>query len=100
MNERGIIFLDAVLALAIILLLTLTIAPYIHFLNKEVTYAKQQLHASDVALNAVQYMRIYGGNSGVLEVNGTIYEWAYTQGELCVDYISVKERESYCIQKK
>lgn len=99
MNERGILTLDSLFGLAVIALLTLTIVPYIHYLNHHLSVAKQSLHASEVALMGAYQVKKFNTINGVHEIDSTIYKWQYDGNTICVDYKSNKGDETYCIDK-
>ena len=97
MNEKGIALLDSIITLSIILFITLTIVPFVNYLNREVTYAKQMLHASEVAYLGVSYAQSWGGDTGSHQIDGVHYQWIFRSSVVCVEFKSVKGEETYCI---
>lgn len=98
MNERGIVFLDSILVLAILLVIGLSMIPIVSFLKTEVHYAKQLVHASEVAYIGVSIVKFEQAVSGTHEIDHVVYEWVYDSNEICVEFESVKGEENYCIQ--
>jgi len=98
MNERGVVMLDSILALAIVMLICLSILPYASFLSTEVIYAKQMLHASEVALIGTSFVAKEDREAGHHVIDSVTYYWHYKPGEICVDFKSVKGDELYCVQ--
>ena len=98
MNERGMVILDSILVLAILLLISLSMVPAVSFLKVEVHYARQLVHASEVAYIGASKVKYEFAASGTHEIDGVLYRWFYNSQEICVDFESIKGEESYCIQ--
>lgn len=98
MNERGIVILDSILVLAIMLVIGFSIIPAVTFLKTEVHYAKQLVHASEVAYNGASIVQFEQVVTGKYEIDSVIYDWHYDGNGICVKFVSVKGDETYCIQ--
>lgn len=100
MNERGVVVLDSILVLAILLIIGLTIIPGVRFLQTEVYYARQLVHASEVAYNGASIVMHEHINRGTQIIESVTYDWQFNGDEICVNFMSIKGEERYCIYKE
>lgn len=98
MNERGVVILDSILVLAILLVIGISIIPAVTFLKTEVHYAKQFVHASEVAYKGASIVQFEQVVTGTHEIDSVAYHWHYDLNAICVEFTSVKGDETYCIQ--
>lgn len=97
MNERGVSFIETVLALSILFLLTLTIIPLAYKMQMDVEKQKAAYYASEVAYNGALLVKQYGVTYGTQQLGHILYEWAYDAGTICTNYHLGDEVIEQCI---
>lgn len=85
LNEKGSAFIEAILTLSILLVLISFLPLIIHL--KNFLYTKQMdLHASEVAYEAVLIATTVGITTGIKQIDETEYYWYFDGVTICVEY--------------
>ena len=97
MNEQGISFVETILAVAILFLITTTLIPMTHQMRTTIYTKKLELHASEVALNGALIVEQYGEQYGIQEIDNVLYHWIYAQNSICVQYENDNQTYEKCV---
>ncbi len=100
MNNKGISFVEALLTVVIIMLLTGSLIPINSQLNESLLISKLNLHVSQVAYNAAK--QITGGeiSNGFEMIERTDYRWTFDGQKLCVNYEFFEEVKMKCFTRE
>lgn len=97
MNEQGVSFIETMLALSILFLITLTLLPFSYTLQQTLHERIFVYHASEVAYNGAQLVKNYGQTVGVQRIDYILYEWRFDGREICVSYTYLQKGYEQCI---
>lgn len=97
MSEQGFSFVETIFAVVILFFLTSTLIPMTFYMKQQIVTQKLQMHAAEVAFNgAIKYQR-YGKIAGVQQIDGTYFNWSYSENSLCVIYNNGTKMDEYCV---
>ncbi|WP_052124111.1 hypothetical protein [Ureibacillus manganicus] len=96
MNNKGISFVETLLTVAIILVLTGFLIPLSSKLYESLFIKKLDLHVSEVAYNAAKQIKDKGINAGSVKIDDNNFQWSFDGQKLCVNYQLFKEVEMKC----
>lgn len=66
-------------------------------MKKQIIAERHEAHAAEVAfVAALKYTR-YGEESGVQQIEQTIYEWTLVENEMCVKYDYDGNEQMLCV---
>lgn len=99
MNEEGVSFVETILSVVILFVLTSGLIPMTHQLRTTLHNKKLEAHASEVALNGALLAQQYSVESGVQAVDEVVYTWTYQSGEICVEFTNLLEERRKCIDQ-
>lgn len=97
MNERGISFVETLLAMSILFLLTLTLIPLTYQMQAKVQKRVASYYASEVAYNGALLVQRYGVIEGTQQLNNILYEWRYDGQAICTKYRFDEEIFERCV---
>lgn len=97
MNERGISFIETLLAMSILFLLILTLIPFTYEMQATIQKRKLSYYASEVAYNGALLVQRYGIRQGTQQLNEILYEWVYDGRAICTKYYLNEEEIEQCI---
>ena len=86
MNERGISFIETILAVSILFLITLTLIPLTYDMQAAKRRQLASYYASEVAYNGALLVQRDGVTYGEQQLNGILYEWYYDGQAICTSY--------------
>lgn len=55
-------------------------------MEQRINVQKKQANAAEVAFNGALKFKRYQEMSGEQQINGTLYTWIYSEGQICVTY--------------
>lgn len=97
LNENGSSLIESVLTLAILFVVTSFLPLLFHL--KSVLYNKQtDLHASEVAYEAVLIANTKGVTTGIKQIDEVEYYWSFNGDSICVDYNNLLGERRKCIR--
>ncbi|MEO4052401.1 hypothetical protein [Solibacillus sp. CAU 1738] len=96
-NEKGLSFIEILLSIVIIICICGTLLPFSYHLQRTTINKELELHASEVALNGVRIVQLYGITGGVINIQQVEYKWNYTLGEICVSFNNLNEERVKCV---
>lgn len=97
MNERGISFVETLVAMSILCLLTLTLIPLTYQMQAKVQKHVASYYASEVAYNGALLVQRYSVMEGTQQVNNILYEWHYDGQAICTKYHFDEEVLKRCV---
>lgn len=100
MNNQGITLVETMLSLVILFILSATILPLAFKLQQHLYNEKLDLHASEVAYNAAQKIKLTNVHSGSFTIEDVLYNWHYDQKAICVSFSNLKGQEEKCIDSE
>lgn len=100
MNNKGISFVETLLTVVIILILTGSLIPLSSQLHKTLFVKKIDLHVSQVAYNAAKQIADIGTYTGSESIDNINYQWSFDGQKLCVNYELFNEVERRCFTQE
>ena len=99
MNCRGIAFVETLLTLAIILVITGSLIPLSYQLKSTLYNQKLELYASETALEAAKQIKAQLRFSGVKTIEKNEYQWTYDGEQICVQFQNLSGEQVKCINR-
>lgn len=99
LNESGSAFFEAILTLAILLVLT-SFLPLIFHLKSLLHNKQLDLHASEVAYEAILIATTVGVTTGIKQIDQTEYYWQFDGETICVHYSNGFGERRKCINQE
>lgn len=97
MNTRGIAFVETLLTLVIVLIITGSLVPLTYQLKATLHNQKLELHASEAALEAAKIINASSLFSGTFSIEQNEYDWTYDGEEICVQFQNLSGERVKCI---
>lgn len=97
MNERGISFVETLLAVSVLFLLTFTLIPFTYEMKATMQKQIASYYASEVSYNGALFVSKYGILQGTQQMNEIFYEWHYDGRGICTTYHFQEEEIERCI---
>ena len=99
MNCKGIAFVETLLTLAIILVITGSLIPLSYQLKTTLYNQKLELHASEAALDAARQIKAQSKHTGAQTIEQNEYQWTYDGEHICVQYQNLSGEQVKCINR-
>ncbi|QCR32843.1 hypothetical protein [Lysinibacillus sp. SGAir0095] len=99
MNCRGIAFVETLLSVAIVLIITSSLLPLSYRLKTTLYNEKVELHASETALEAVKLIRESLTLTGTKTIEGNDYQWKFDGDQICVQFKNLSGEQVKCINR-
>lgn len=96
MNEAGYSWPEAILTLAIMMLIFSTLLPVSFKMLVGLEDKKLEMRAKETLYQGAILFKTYGSESGLRVEDGIEYEWKATMNAVCVTYNSSKQQEVVC----
>lgn len=100
MNNKGVSFVETLLILAILLILSSTIVPLSAKLNESLYVRKLDLHVSQVAYNAAKQVSHLKISHGSEILDDKRYYWTFDGYKLCVNYYLSEKVQMKCFSQE
>lgn len=100
MNAKGISFVETLLTVVIIMMLTGSLIPLSSKLHETLQVKKIELHVSQVAYSAAKQIVDLGRNAGSEIIDKINYHWMFDGQKLCVNFQLLNEVEKRCFTQK
>lgn len=98
MNEEGYSWPEAVLTLAVIMIVFYTLLPLATSMTVRLHLNKLEMYAAETALQGAIYFHAYGLIEGNRQFGGVNYHWVIEEQSVCVSYKLNEEKIVKCIQ--
>lgn len=98
LNEEGISFVETLLTVVILFTIASTIIPISSHFKTNLYDKKLELHASEVAYEAVKMVLHDQRLSGIKEIDQVKYYWSFDGQQICVEFNNSKEVKTKCIK--
>lgn len=99
LNEKGSSYLEALLTLSILLALT-SVLPIVNYLKHSLYNKTLELHASEVAYEALKIVQTKGEFVGKKQIENTEYVWEFDGETICVKFQNLDEERRKCINRE
>lgn len=98
MNEKGYSWPEAVLTLAVVMLIFGSLLPYSLRLKDQLERKKVSMYAAETLFHATFLHHSYGYQHGKRFIGNVTFEWEYTDNKLCVHYDLQGKGYDRCIE--
>ncbi|PIC65313.1 hypothetical protein CSV79_01440 [Sporosarcina sp. P13] len=97
MNEKGQSWPEAMLSLAIIMVIFSSLLPMAMKLTTSVVAKKHAMIAAQTSYQAAIYYRASGQTTGVRTHEDLDYHWTVNEEEICVLYENLRGASNHCV---
>ncbi len=97
MNEKGAFWLEAMLTLAVIVVVFGTLLPLASKVTSKLYERKLSMHAAETAYHGTVLYRSYQLTEGRRQVDGKHFDWVIEEQSVCVFYEQGGEGLTKCI---
>ncbi len=97
MNEKGYSWLEAILALTVIVIVFGTLLPLATNMTTMLFNKKIMMNAAETIYHGAILYKSYGINEGVHHIDGYAYEWVVKAQSICVSYKLDGEVQTKCV---
>ncbi|MFC7684727.1 hypothetical protein [Ureibacillus sp. GCM10028918] len=99
MNSKGIAFVETLLTVVIVLVITGSLIPLTYQLKTTLYNQKLELHASETALEAAKLIKSQTVFSGTKSIDQNEYQWTYDGEQICVQFNNLSGERVKCINR-
>ncbi len=100
MNTRGIAFVETLLTVVIVLIITGSLVPLSYQMRTTLQNEKLELHASETALEAAKMIKAQAINSGIVSIDQNEYHWSFDGEAICVQFHNLNGEQVKCINRE
>ncbi|MDN4493316.1 hypothetical protein [Ureibacillus aquaedulcis] len=99
MNSKGIAFVETLLTVVIVLIISGSLIPLTYQLKTTLHNEKVELHASQTALEAAKLIKSRSLSSGTKSIEHNEYQWRYDGEQICVQFNNLSGEQVKCINQ-
>ncbi|WP_318615009.1 hypothetical protein [Sporosarcina sp. YIM B06819] len=99
MNEGGYSWPEAILTLAVVMVIFGTLLPLASTMTTKLQMKKLQMYAAETALQGAIYFKAYGWLEGNRQENGIDFDWTIEGQAVCVRYKIVDKAIEKCVNQ-
>ena len=99
LNCKGVAFVETLLTVAIILIISGALLPLSYHLKSTLYNEKLELYASETALEAAKLIMVQTLHSGSKTIERNEFQWMYEGNEICVRYQNLDGEQVKCINQ-
>lgn len=97
MNERGFSWLEAMLALTVLMVIFGTLLPFVTKMTTKLTNKRFSMYAAETAFHGAIAYQSYGKVNGTRHVEGVDYTWRIESDTICIEYVIGRESLIKCL---
>ena len=97
MNEEGYSWPEALLTLAIVMLIFGTLLPFASAITAQLQLKKLEMYAAETALQGAVYFKAHGLTGGIRRFEKVDFHWAIEGQSICVSYKPEVEELIKCV---
>ncbi len=97
-NEKGYSWPESILTLVILTVIFGTLLPLYSHMSEHLEMKRLRMHAAESAYHAAILYNSYGMMTGMLQIDGIMFEWSVESEEICVAYQFIDRKFLKCIK--
>lgn len=98
-NNKGISFIETLLSISILFVITGSLIPLSYQLKSTLYNKKLELHASETALEAAKRIRYQNESIGVKIIDNVEYVWHFDGQQICIEFTNLNGERKKCINQ-